>query len=187
MNVEHPSLLWTRLHGVTSQKWIIFITTAWEPQIWQCVIKIVSAINGVQSASGCQAVPQKETSAKNACSKLQQAVPFKSSVSYIRNFFLPRRRCYVRTAALRLLVQPCDEEKNDQFFSFFQVMEHRWNEIDRGKPKYSGEIPVPVPLCPPQIPHGPTRDRTRASAVRGRWRTVWAKARPYIRIYFIFA
>jgi hypothetical protein len=25
------------------------------------------------------------------------------------------------------------------FFSFFQVMEHRWNEIDRGKPKYSGK------------------------------------------------
>jgi hypothetical protein len=24
-------------------------------------------------------------------------------------------------------------------FSFFLVMEHRWNEIDRGKPKYSGE------------------------------------------------
>jgi hypothetical protein len=24
-------------------------------------------------------------------------------------------------------------------FSFFQVMEHRWNEIDRGKPKYSGK------------------------------------------------
>jgi hypothetical protein len=23
-------------------------------------------------------------------------------------------------------------------FSFFQVMEHRWNGIDRGKPKYSG-------------------------------------------------
>jgi hypothetical protein len=22
-------------------------------------------------------------------------------------------------------------------FSFFLVMEHRWNEIDRGKPKYS--------------------------------------------------
>jgi hypothetical protein len=42
---------------------------------------------------------------------------------------------------LRLIVQPCDEdeEKNDQFFSFFQVMEHRWNEIDRRKPKYSGK------------------------------------------------
>jgi hypothetical protein len=24
------------------------------------------------------------------------------------------------------------------FFSFFLVMEHRWNEIDRGKPKYLG-------------------------------------------------
>jgi hypothetical protein len=24
-------------------------------------------------------------------------------------------------------------------FSFFQVMEHRWNDIDRGKPKYSGK------------------------------------------------
>jgi hypothetical protein len=23
------------------------------------------------------------------------------------------------------------------FFPFFRVMEHRWNEIDRGKPKYS--------------------------------------------------
>jgi hypothetical protein len=24
-------------------------------------------------------------------------------------------------------------------FSLFHVMEHRWNEIDRGKPKYSGK------------------------------------------------
>jgi hypothetical protein len=38
-------------------------------------------------------------------------------------------------------VQSCDEdeEKDDQFFLFFRVMEHRWNEIDKGKPKYSGE------------------------------------------------
>jgi hypothetical protein len=28
-----------------------------------------------------------------------------------------------------------------------------------------GGKPVPVPLYPPQIPHGLTRDRTRASAV----------------------
>jgi hypothetical protein len=54
------------------------------------------------------------------------------------------------------------------FFSFFQVTEHRWNEFDRGKPKYSGKKPVPVPLCPQQIPHGLTRDRTRVSAVGGR-------------------
>jgi hypothetical protein len=43
------------------------------------------------------------------------------------------------------------------FFSFFLVMEHRLNEIDRGKPKYVGEKPVPVPFCPPQIPPGLTR------------------------------
>jgi hypothetical protein len=29
------------------------------------------------------------------------------------------------------------------------------------------EKPVTVPFCPPQIPHGLTRDGTRASAVRG--------------------
>jgi hypothetical protein len=75
----------------------------------------------------------------------------------------PRSRCYGRTAALRFIVQPCDG--ND---SFFRVMEHRWNEIDRGKTEVLGEKPVPVPLCPPQIPHGLTRDRARASAVRGR-------------------
>ena len=46
------------------------------------------------------------------------------------------------------------------FFLFLQVMEHQWNEIDRGKRKYSGEKPVPMPLCQPQIPHGLTRDRT---------------------------
>jgi hypothetical protein len=32
-----------------------------------------------------------------------------------------------------------------------------------------GQKPVPVPICPPQTSHGLTRDRTRASAVRG-WR-----------------
>jgi hypothetical protein len=49
------------------------------------------------------------------------------------------------------------------FFSFFQLMEHRWNEIDRGKPKYSGEKPVPVPLRPTQIAHGLVSDLTTKS------------------------
>jgi hypothetical protein len=35
-----------------------------------------------------------------------------------------------------------------------------------------------MPLCPPQIPHGLTRDRTRASAVGGRRLSAWAMARP---------
>jgi hypothetical protein len=64
------------------------------------------------------------------------------------------------------------------FFSFFRVIEHRWNEIDRGKPKYWGGKPVPVSLLLPQIPHGLTRDQTQASAVRGRRLTAWAMTRP---------
>jgi hypothetical protein len=47
-----------------------------------------------------------------------------------------------------------------------------------GKNRQLGEIPVPVPLCPPQISHGLTRDRTRASAVRDRRLTASAMARP---------
>jgi hypothetical protein len=38
-----------------------------------------------------------------------------------------------------------------------------WNWY--GKTEVLGEKPLPVPLCPPQIPHALTRDRTRASAV----------------------
>jgi hypothetical protein len=48
----------------------------------------------------------------------------------------------------------------------------------QGKTEELGEKPVPVPFCPPQIPHGLTRARTRVSEVRG-WRlTAWAMARP---------
>jgi hypothetical protein len=76
-------------------------------------------------------------------------------------FFLsgegPRSRRYGRTAALRLLVQPCHEDDDDDFPSNGQ-----------GKTEVLGEKPVPVALCSPQIPHGLTQDRTRASAVGGR-------------------
>jgi hypothetical protein len=40
-------------------------------------------------------------------------------------------------------------------------MEHRWNEMDREKAQVLEEKPVPMPLCPPEIPHGLTRDRIR--------------------------
>jgi hypothetical protein len=46
----------------------------------------------------------------------------------------PGSRCYGRTAALRLIVQSCDED--DEFLIL--VMEHRWNEIDRGKTEVLG-------------------------------------------------
>jgi hypothetical protein len=48
----------------------------------------------------------------------------------------------------------------------------------QGKTEELGEKPVPVPLCPPQIPHGLTRAWTWASAVRGRRLTTWAMPRP---------
>jgi hypothetical protein len=38
-----------------------------------------------------------------------------------------------------------------------------------------------MPLCPPQVPHGRTRVRTRASEVEGRQLTAWALAWPNIR------
>jgi hypothetical protein len=50
-----------------------------------------------------------------------------------------------------------------------------WNW--QGKTEVLGEKPVPVPLCPPQIPHGLTRDRTWASGMGGRRLTAWAMAR----------
>jgi hypothetical protein len=57
-------------------------------------------------------------------------------------------------------------------------VEWKW----QAKTEVFGEKPVPVPLCSPQIPHGLTRDLTRASAVRGRRLTAWAMARPSIRL-----
>jgi hypothetical protein len=68
-----------------------------------------------------------------------------------------------------------------KMISFF-VFPCHWAPVEwnwQGKPEVLGEKPVPVTLCPTQIAHGLTRDRTRAAAVRG-WRlTAWALARPY--------
>jgi hypothetical protein len=53
----------------------------------------------------------------------------------------------------------------------------------QGKIEELGEKPVPVSLCPPQSPHALTRARIPTSAVRGRWLTTWAMARPYRQCY----
>jgi hypothetical protein len=53
-------------------------------------------------------------------------------------------------------------------FSFFLVMEHRWNEIDRGKPKYAGKNLSQCQFVHHKSHMELTRDLTRASAVRGR-------------------
>jgi hypothetical protein len=88
--------------------------------------------------------------------------------------------------SLRRIVQPCDEEdeKDDQFILFFQVMEHRWNEIDRGKPKYSGENrSTRGKTCPSatlSTTNSTWNDQGSNPGLRGICRrlTAWAMARP---------
>jgi hypothetical protein len=72
-------------------------------------------------------------------------------------------------ASNRPIVQP----PNDTWVN----MEQRWNDID-GKTEELGGKPVPVLLCPSQIPHGLPWVRTLASTVRSRWLTAWAMAWP---------
>jgi hypothetical protein len=49
----------------------------------------------------------------------------------------------------------------------------QWNDIIDGKTEEPRVKHAPVPLCSPQIPHGLTRARTQASAVRGQRLTAW--------------
>jgi hypothetical protein len=56
----------------------------------------------------------------------------------------------------------------------------------QGKTEEMGGKPVPGLLCPPEITHGLTRARTRASAVRGRRLTTWATVRPWFCVTTIF-
>jgi hypothetical protein len=55
-----------------------------------------------------------------------------------------------------------------QIIYIYMIMEKDGGMILTGKTEELGEKLVPVSLCPPQIPHELTRERTRDSAVRGR-------------------
>jgi hypothetical protein len=68
--------------------------------------------------------------------------------------------------------------------SFIPQVIHEWicsssGMILTGETKGFGEKPVPVPICPPQIPYGLTCLQTWASMVRSQWLTAWAMAQPY--------
>jgi hypothetical protein len=60
------------------------------------------------------------------------------------------------------------------------IMESQGGVIVTGESRRTRRKPVPVPQCPPQIPHGPTQARILASAVRGRQLSAWAMARPLL-------
>jgi hypothetical protein len=61
----------------------------------------------------------------------------------------PRSRRYGGTATLRLLVQPYYDDYFYYYYYYyflFLVMKHRWNELGRGRPKYSGKTYPSVTL-----------------------------------------
>jgi hypothetical protein len=49
-----------------------------------------------------------------------------------------------------------------------------------GETKEVVDKPVPVPLCPPQIPHGLTWFQTQVCVVRGQWLIARAMAQPKV-------
>jgi hypothetical protein len=91
------------------------------------------------------------------------------SVPALKYGFVVNKRKFFLVCSKKL-----NSRNRDPFPSNGAPVEWNW----QGKTQELGEKPVPVPLCPPQIPHGLTRDRIRASAVGGRRVTAWVMARP---------
>ena len=69
----------------------------------------------------------------------------------------------------RLGASPVFPGKSDVYMKM--IAEHWWNNADRGKLKYYDKRRVPVSLFPPEMSYSLSRDRSRTSAVRGRWLT----------------
>jgi hypothetical protein len=83
---------------------------------------------------------------------------------------------FVRRPLIGLSYQPRVIDDDDERGTVYGMRIGRGNQSVRRKP-------APVPLCPPQILHGLTWDRTRAAKVGSRRLTTWAVARPvaYVR------
>jgi hypothetical protein len=56
-------------------------------------------------------------------------------------------------------------------FNMMMSMECWLDHNDRVKREVLGENPIPVPLCPPQIPHELAKYWARALVLRDRWLT----------------
>jgi hypothetical protein len=90
-------------------------------------------------------------------------------LSSMQNYFFLRYVCG-NAAANGRIVHPTDDT--------CVKMEQWWDDIGRGNPNDSEKKSVPVPLCPPQIPHGLPSERTRFTAVKSRRLSASAMARP---------
>jgi hypothetical protein len=88
----------------------------------------------------------------------------------------PQQKLRTHRSLVGLLCNPMRKIMKLFLLFHFNGAPVEWNW--QGKTEVLGEKPVPVPLCPPQIPHGLTLDRNRASSVRVRRLTAWAMARP---------
>jgi hypothetical protein len=61
---------------------------------------------------------------------------------------------------------------------WYTSMEMHGGMIWQGRTKNLRDKLVPLPFCPPQIPHGVIQAQTKASMVRGWWLTAWPMAWP---------
>jgi hypothetical protein len=71
------------------------------------------------------------------------------------------------------------------FYQVLQLMEHQWNEIDRGKPTIWRKTCLSTTLSTTNLTWTWPGTEPRASAVRGRRLTAWALARPN-SVIFLF-
>jgi hypothetical protein len=64
------------------------------------------------------------------------------------------------------------------------IMQSHGRIILMGKTEEIREKHVPLPMCPPHIPHGLKQLQTQASAVRGQWLIAWAMALVQVHPYY---
>jgi hypothetical protein len=112
-----------------------------------------------------------------------RAIMLTSTLRYTDNWFLSYLKLVLvplggvrlsplgKSATVGLLYQP--RMIDDDYGAVGGLRIGRGNRSTRRKP-------ARVPLCPPQILHDLTWNRTRAAAVGSQWLTAWAMARPLL-------
>jgi hypothetical protein len=106
-----------------------------------------------------------------------------ASCQRLFSFFTSRSCCSLCRCRETTSLNCCQQRAYFSSPRWHMSMEPRHNYTDSVKLKKKfWENPDPVPLYSSQIPHGLTRTRIRASAVRGRRLTAWAMTRPSLHL-----